>query len=226
MSSYLEWILFFAFVNISFMQPRTRRQREILDFINEFIDERGHIPSYQQIARKLKIASKSAVAKHIAALEKQGILQRRREDGSYGLELRSENAAVEAVCEIDWLETVIETDHDGFREDWEDNSIFVPKFLLGYLEAERIRAFRVSDDAMLDEHICEGDIALLEKRSFARDGAIVAAKADQRVVLSRFYRDGAFAELRPANKNYPTIRLAADKISVLGVMHGLLRPLS
>ena len=63
------------------MQPRTRRQREILDFITEFINERGHIPSYQQIARKFKIASKSAIAKHIAAMEKQGILQRRREDG-------------------------------------------------------------------------------------------------------------------------------------------------
>lgn len=206
------------------MQPRTRRQREILDFITEFIEERGHIPSYQQIARKFKIASKSAIAKHIAALEKQGILQRRREDGSFGLALRSENLANEAVCEIEWLE--IESAAESFSENWEQESIFVPKFLLGYYEPERIRAFRVPDDAMLDEHICEGDIALIEKRSFARDGAIVVAEAENRVFLKRFYRNGANIELRPANANYQTIRLSADKVSIQGVLHGLLRPLS
>ncbi|HEX9963260.1 MAG TPA: hypothetical protein VGB00_20175, partial [Pyrinomonadaceae bacterium] len=151
------------------MQPRTRRQREILDFITEFISERGHIPSYQQIARKFKIASKSAIAKHIAAMEKQGILQRRREDGSFGLALRAENLVNEAVCEIEWLELA---NAESFRENWEQEAIFVPKFLLGYYEPERIRAFRVPNDSMLDEHICEGDIALIEKRSFARDGAI------------------------------------------------------
>jgi repressor LexA len=205
------------------MQPRTRRQREILDFINEFINERGHIPSYQQIARKFKIASKSAIAKHIAAMEKQGILQRRREDGSFGLALRSENLVNEAVCEIEWLEIA---SAETFSENWEQEPIFVPRFLLGYYEPERIRAFRVPNDSMLDEHICEGDIALIEKRSFARDGAIVVAQAENRAVLKRFYRNGANIELRPANQNYQTISLSADKVSIHGVLHGLLRPLS
>jgi len=205
------------------MQPRTRRQREILDFITEFIDERGHIPSYQQIARKFKIASKSAIAKHIAAMEKQGILKRRREDGSFGLELSQENSAVESVCEITWLETASAED---FRESWEQEPIFVPKFLLGYYEPEKIRAFRVPNNSMLDEQICEGDIALIEKRSFARDGAIVVAELENRVVLKRFYRAGANVELRPANQNYQTIILSADKVSIHGVMHGLLRPFS
>jgi repressor LexA len=205
------------------MQPRTRRQREILDFINEFIDERGHIPSYQQIARKLKIASKSAVAKHIAALERQGILQRRREDGSFGLELRSDSAASDAVCEIEWLEI---SGAGSFSEEWEQNSIFVPRFLFGYLEPEKIRVFRVPNDSMLNEHICEGDIALIEKRSFARDGAIVVARAGNRLVLKRFYRAGANVELRPSNDDYETIRLSAEKVSVLGIFRGLLRPLN
>jgi repressor LexA len=205
------------------MQPRTRRQREILDFITEFINERGHIPSYQQIARKFKIASKSAIAKHIAAMEKQGILQRRREDGSFGLELRAENLMTEAVCEIEWLKLA---NAESFSENWEQEAIFVPKFLLGYYEPERIRAFRVPNDSMLDEHICEGDIALIEKRSFARDGAIVVAEAENRVVLKRFFRSGANIELRPANQNYQTLRLAADKVSIQGVLHGLLRPFS
>ena len=118
------------------MQPRTRRQREILDFINDYAERKGYQPSYQLIARHLGIASKSAVAKHVAALERLGILQRRREDGSFGLEIRPPNAVLEAVCEIEWLEA-FDTDEE-FSEEWENNPIYVPKFLLGYLDAEKV----------------------------------------------------------------------------------------
>lgn len=210
------------------MQPRTRRQREILDFIKDYTERKGYKPSYQLIARHLGIASKSAVAKHVAALERLGILQRRREDGSFGLELRPPDTILEAVCEIEWLETFAEAANgaDGnFREEWEEGPIYVPKFMLAYLEPEKIRLFRVPNDAMRDEHIVEGDVALIEKRSFARDGAIVVARVGGRVVLKRFFRAGAHVELRPANENYATISLSAEKIVVLGVFHGLLRPM-
>jgi repressor LexA len=56
------------------MQARTRRQKEILSYITEFIENRGYEPSYQQIAKHFQIASKSAIAKHIAALEEQGLI--------------------------------------------------------------------------------------------------------------------------------------------------------
>jgi repressor LexA len=206
------------------MQPRTRRQREILDFINDYTERKGYQPSYQLIARHLGIASKSAVAKHVEALERLGILQRRREDGSFGLEIRPPSAVLQAVCEIGWLEISAKAD-EGFREDWELNPIFVPRFLLGYLEPERARLFRVPNNAMLGDHICAGDIALIEKRSFARDGSIVAADIGSRAALKRYYRAGATVELRPSNEKYETIRLAADKVEVLGLFRGLIRPL-
>jgi SOS regulatory protein LexA len=205
------------------MQPRTRRQREILDFINDYTERKGYKPSYQLIARHLGIASKSAVAKHIAALEKQGILQRRTENGSFTLDMHPARSIADAVSEIEWLEL---PKTDAFCEEFENNPLFVPKFMLGFLDPSRIRAFRVTDDAMIDEHICEGDIALIEKRSFARDGACVVADVGGRILLQRYYRLGAFIELRPANKNFAPLRVSAEKVSVYGVMRGLLRPLS
>ena len=208
------------------MQPRTRRHREILDFINDYTERKGYKPSYQLIARHLGIASKSAVAKHVEALEKLGILQRRREDGSFGLEIRPPSAVLQAVCEINWLEISQGAASDGgFREEWELNPVFVPRFLLGYLEPERVRLFRATNDAMLGDHICEGDIALIEKRAFARDGAIVVADIGSRVAFKRYYRAGASVELRPSNEKYETIRLSADKVEVLGLFRGLIRPL-
>ncbi len=79
---------------------------------------------------------------------------------------------------------------------------------------------------MLDEHICEGDVALIEKRSFARDGDIVVALTENnRAVLKKFFRNGAKIELRPSNANYASILLPANKVSVEGIFRGLLRPL-
>lgn len=206
------------------MQPRTKRQREVLDYITSFIAERGYEPSYQQIARHFKIASKSAIAKHIAALETQGLLSRQRENGSFGLQVRTNQITSESVYQIQWLEVPVK---DNFEEDWENENFFIPDFMLGYADAERIRAFRVRDDSMRGEHICEGDVALLEKRGYARDGDnVVAIVENKQVLLMKYYRQGANIEFQSANPNYPPLFYSADEITILGVVRGILRPIS
>lgn len=204
------------------MQPRTKRQKQVFDYIKQFIEAHGYEPSYQLIARHLKVTSKAGVAKHIEALETQGLLQRRRENGSFALDLQPLNPILAAVCQIEWLEI---PRNEASAEEWENQPLFLPKFVVGYQAPERLRAFRVPNDAMSNEHIREGDVALLEKRSYARDGDIVAALTNKRVVLKQFYRQGAFTELRPANNGYLTIRLPANKIEILGTFRGLVRPL-
>ena len=205
------------------MQPRTRRQKEVFDYIKQYVEKHGYEPSYQLIARHLKVASKAGIAKHIEALEAQGLLSRRRENGSFWLDLKPTATIADAVCEIEWLEI---PRSDAFVEEWEKQPLFVPAFFIGYQTPERLRAFRVPNDAMCDEHICAGDIALIEKRSYARDGDIVAALAGNKsVVLKQFYRQGAYIELRPASDGYLAIKLPANKVEVLGVYRGLIRPL-
>lgn len=206
------------------MQARTRRQREILDYITEFIEKRGYEPSYQQIAKHFQIASKSAIAKHIVALEEQGLIARRRENGSFSLQLNPKKAVTnDSVCAIEWLDV---PSMDEFGEELETEPLFVPAFLLGRLQPDKIRAFVVPNDAMLEKQICEGDVALIEEKLFPRDGdCIVAVIENTGAVLKNFYRDGAFIELRPSNPDYETIRLSADKIEIKGIYRGLLRPL-
>lgn len=205
------------------MKPRTKRQKEILEYISNFIETRGYKPSYQQIAKHFQLASKAAVAKHIAALEKQGLISRRRENGSFSLELYPKLVQSDLVCEIEWLELPV---MPQFLDDFSDETLLVPTFLIGFYKPEKLCAFRVQNDSMLDEHICEGDIVLVEKRTFARDGDIVVSVINNdRVVLKRIFRDGANVELRPSNANYETIKIPADKIQVKGIYRGLIRPL-
>lgn len=204
------------------MQARTKRQKEVLDFITRYIEKHGYEPSYQQIARHLGVASKGGVARHIKALEAQGLVKRTRENGSFWLDLRKIDSIAEAVCEINWLE-VPKT--ETFLEEWEKQPLYVPKFMLGFQTPDRLRAFRVPNDAMLDAHIVEGDVGLIENRSYARDGdVVVALTQNKRVVLKQYFRDGARVELRPANANYVSILLPADKVTILGILRGVLRP--
>lgn len=201
------------------MRPRTRRQREILEYINGFVESHGHDPSYSQIALYFGVSSKSGIGKHIAALEQQGLLARRREGGRFRLELHPSETFEDLTCRIEWLE-LPETGEEPVH----NFELIVPKFMTGFLDPKKLRGFVVPNDAMLDEQICEGDIALVEKKSFARDGdCIVAALADSDVVLLKYRRKGPNIDLIPANENYDPISVPADTVVVLGIYRGLLR---
>ena len=206
------------------MPPRTKRQRDVLDYITRFIERHGYEPSYQQIARYIGIASKGGVAKHIEALENQGLLTRIRENGSFRIEFPTNNLLSEFVCEIKWLDT---PNNESSDEKQENAPLFIPKFLLGQQPPENLRGFIVPDDSMIEEHICEGDIALIQEKSFARDGeTAVVVIQNKRTVLKKFYRQGANVELRSANSNYDSISFPADKITIRGILCGILRPLN
>ncbi len=179
-------------------QPRTQRQKEILEYITRFIERHGYEPSYAQIARHFNVSSKATIAKHIAALERRGLLSRHHEDGSFGLALKVEEAPSDAICEISLLGRIAAGAPIDAIEDAEP--IVVPRYLLGRVRPERVYALRVKGDSMIDEHICDGDIALIENRTEARDGEIIVALiAGARATLKRLYRFGQEVELRPAN---------------------------
>lgn len=206
------------------MQPRTKRQKDVLDYITHFIERHGYEPSYQQIARYLGVASKGGVAKHIEALENQGFISRKRENGNFKLELPAKNSLDEFVCEIKWLDV---PNNESLLEEAENQPLFVPRFLIGHQTPESLRAFSVLNDSMIEEHICQGDIALVQEKSFARDGEVVVAVIENvKTVVKKFYRQGANVELRPANPDYISILLSADKISVRGILCGILRPMN
>jgi repressor LexA len=79
---------------------------------------------------------------------------------------------------------------------------------------------------MIDEHICDGDIALIENRTDARDGEIVVALLTEQnqATLKRLFRRGANVELHPANSQLQPLTVPAREVAVQGIFRGLLRP--
>ncbi len=204
------------------MEPRTKRQKEVLDFVTRFIDRNGHKPSYQQIAMHLGVSSRSGIQRHIAALESQGLISRRREDGRFGIELPLQKIASDKVCDIEFIELA---DEGGVFVVADRNTLTVPRSLIGPLAPDEVFACRAPDDSMTGRHVCEGDMVLLEKRSYARRGQAAIARAENdRMLFGLYYQHGLETEIRPANDAYEPVVLPADEITIEGVMRGLLRP--
>lgn len=205
------------------LPPRTQRQKDILDYIVRFLERRGHVPSYAQIAHHFGVKSRATIAKHIAALEKRGLLTRRGEDGEFALSIKVAEPPSDSLCEVPLAGRIAAGQPIEVVSDAE--TISVPRFLLGRVRPEKVYAVKVHGDSMIEDHICDGDIALIENRSEARDGEIVVALIDEtHATLKRLVRRGAEVELQPANSEHESFRVPANRIRVQGIFRGLLRP--
>jgi len=133
------------------------------------------------------------------------------------------DAAADASCEVRLVGRIAAGAPIDAIEETE--MICVPRFLLGRVRPERIYALRVKGDSMIDEHICDGDIALIESRNEARDGEIVVALIDRaRATLKRIFRFGEEVELRPSNAQLQPLRLRASRVEIQGIFRSLMRP--
>jgi repressor LexA len=204
------------------MLPRTQRQKDILDYITRFSERNRYEPSYAQIARHFGVKSRATIAKHIAALERRGLITRTHEDGSFALSVKVDDP--DALCQVKLLGRIAAGTPLDVVES--DETLSVPRFLLGRVKPERVFALRVKGDSMIDEHICDGDIALIENRTEVRDGEIVVALLieENQATLKKLYRRGANVELHPANSQLQPLTLPANQVSIQGVFRGLLRP--
>ena len=205
------------------MHTQTPRQRQVLDFIVRYIDSHGYRPSYQVIAREMGVRSRAGIARIVNVLESQGLLTRRRENGHFYIDLGNSKQNSAGNSMIDWLD--VPELHSSW-EQWQHDAISVPNFMLGVQKPERMRAYRIMDDGLIGESIREGDVGLVELRQFARDGErVVAVLENKSSVLRRYYRTGSEIELRSINDSpdFAPIRMIADRVSVRGVLRGLLR---
>jgi repressor LexA len=204
----------------------TPRQKEVLDFIVEYIDRNGYSPSFEELAAGLKLASLATVHKHISALEQKNYLKRRYNE-SRSIEVspeykRSEKERLHGrspAVEIPLLGRIaagmpVESVPDPVSLNFSDFAASSDTF-----------ALEVRGDSMIEDHICSGDFVLIEKASEVRDGEIVVALVDGlETTLKRFYRepDGS-VRLQPANSTMEPIRVPAASVQLQGRVLAVLR---
>ena len=145
----------------------TRRQREVFDFIREYLEREGYAPSLEEIGLRFGLSSVATVHKHVQNLVEKGLL-RKAWNRSRSLEIV--DPASTAARVIPLLGTVAAG--APIEAVATPDTISVPADLIGRKECY---ALRVSGDSMVDDHIVDGDVVLLESRSIPHEGETVVA---------------------------------------------------
>jgi repressor LexA len=230
----------------------TRKQHELLMFINQRLGATGVSPSFDEMKDALNLRSKSGIHRLISGLEERGFIRRlaHRARALEVVKLPEEVAIPAAAEKSRFSPTVIRGDFSGALpgspvapdtaavelplygriaagtpiEALRDQaaSIGVPSTLLG--RSGEHYALEVAGDSMIEAGILDGDTVIIQRCDTAENGAIVVALVDNlEVTLKRLRRRGASIALEPANPAYETRIFGPDRVNVQGRLVGLLR---
>ena len=199
------------------MQPLTKRQREILDFLNEFIDKHGYAPSLEEVGRRFGLSSLATVHKHLTNLQDKGFIKRVW-NRSRSVELVPTRVGARAV-DLPLLGNVAAG--APIEAVVSSETVAVPEDLVGKRDTY---ALRVRGDSMIDEQIRDGDVVIVEDRKSAQNGEMVIALLQgAEVTLKKFYRDNERVRLQPANDTMQPLIVDANQVQIQGVIVGVMR---
>jgi repressor LexA len=197
--------------------PLTKRQREILDYLGEFIQQHGYAPSLEEIGRRFSLSSLATVHKHLTNLQEKGFI-RRSWNRSRSVELvptRSGGRALELPL-LGFVAAGAPIEAIASAE-----VIAVPEDLVGKRDTY---VLKVRGDSMIDEQIRDGDFVIVEDRKTAENGEmVIALLGGADVTLKKFYRDNGRIRLQPANPAMLPILVAPEQLQIQGVVVGVMR---
>ncbi|HEX9884888.1 MAG TPA: transcriptional repressor LexA [Longimicrobiales bacterium] len=199
--------------------PLTKRQKEILDHIGVFIEDRGYAPSFEEIAEHFGYSSLATVHEHLSNLERKGYI-RKAYNESRSLELVERDAPPPAIP-LPLLGTVAAGLPIEAVADTEVLS--VPPDMVR--SGRRNYVLRVQGDSMIDEQIRDGDYIVVSAQDTANDGQmVVALVGGDSATVKKLYREpGGRVRLQPANPGMAPILEDARNVRVQGIVVGVIR---
>lgn len=201
----------------------TKRQRELYDFLTNFVAKNGYSPSFEEIGDGLGLSSLATVHKHLTNLEKKGLVKRDY-NRSRSIDVLApkgrfkKEMAVAPGVELPLLGRIAAGRPVETLENPETIS------LNDVTRSKDVFVLQVTGDSMQDEHIVDGDYVMVEKIKTARNGEIVVALVDgSDTTLKRFYHEGDRIRLQPSNAAMAPIMVPAAAVQIQGRVIGVLR---
>lgn len=194
----------------------TKRQKQVLDYINKFNNENGYSPTLEEIAKHFKLSSVATVHEHLEMLKQKGYLQK------VANQPRAIESRQEELLQIPILGTIAAGQPIEAIEDTKE-TIALPKSRQP--NNENVYALRVIGDSMIDENINNGDVVIIKKQDEARNGEKVVALLDNNeATLKTFYRKNNTIYLQPANKNYQPIQIEKGQtLNIQGIVQDIIK---
>jgi repressor LexA len=202
----------------------TKRQKEVLNFLVNFINKNGYSPSFEEIGRGLKLTSLATVHKHLSTLEKKGFI-RRGYNQSRSVEVTQlpkpvrDDVLDRHVVELPLAGRIAAGQPLEAVEDRETIS------LSDFARGRNTFVLQVKGESMRDDHILDGDYIVVEQTQVANPGEIVVALVgEDEATVKRFYREpGGKIRLQPANPAVAPILVPANEVKIQGRVVGVLR---
>jgi repressor LexA len=201
----------------------TKRQKEVFDYIDNFVRENGYSPSFEEIGEGLGLSSLATVHKHVSNLESKGFLKRDY-NRSRSIDIvppkgsGRKAAAVPPALELPLLGRIAAGRPIEAVENPETLS------LSDFAGSKETYVLKVVGESMQDEHIVEGDYVIVEAAKTARNGEIVVAVVEgSDATLKRIYHEGENLRLQPSNAKMQPIIVPARSVEIRGKVIGVLR---
>ncbi len=203
------------------MKPLTEKQKNVLRIIAEKIKEVGYPPTLQELADELGVASKNAVLKHLAALEKKGYIGKRQGGAARGIRILEHLGFLDGPGENSVpLVGSVTAGSPLLAEENVEGYLTVPRHLLP--AKGDYFALRVQGDSMVNAGIFENDLVVVKSTNTAHNGDIVVALIGNETTVKRFVVQNGEPYLKPENPKYPEIR-PTQEWSVQGKVVALIR---
>ncbi len=202
-------------------EPLTKRQKEILDYVTQFIEIHGYAPSYREIAEAFKLGSVATVAEHVESLVSKGLLQKGDNEARSLQLIKPSDLDTERSVGLPILGLIaagqpIET-IEGHRDTLE-----VPPFMVGRRNSY---VLQVKGQSMIEDGILDGDFVVIAEKEVPSNGEVVVALVNgSEATLKRYYKEKDHIRLQPANSSMdPIIVKPSTPIQIQGVVIGVIR---
>jgi repressor LexA len=201
----------------------TKRQRQVYDFIADFVQRNQFTPSFQEIGDGLGLSSLATVHKHITNLEKKGLLNRDY-NRSRSIDLLPPKGRLKQAMSVNTGMVLPLLGRISAGQPIEAIERPETISLADFVRSKEVFVLEVRGDSMQDEAILDGDYVLVEKTKIAHNGDIVVALVEgSDATLKRFYREGEKVRLQPSNSKMKPIMLHARDVDIQGRVIGVLR---
>jgi repressor LexA len=200
--------------------PLTKRQKEILDYIQAFIAEQGYAPSFEEIAESFGYSSLATVHEHLSNLERKGYI-RKSYNESRSIELIGPEPDAGRSVELPLLGRVAAGAPIEAVQDAE--TLAVPLDMVRRRRDNYV--LRVEGNSMIEEQIRDGDYIVVQAQETAEDGEmVVALVGGESATVKKLYREEAGrVRLQPANPSMDPIFVDPDELRIQGIVVGVIR---
>lgn len=226
MTSAFLFTIFVVYKGALFMKKElTERQKNIYQFIKEYINFNGYPPTYREIGTHFSIASTFGVKRHIDALIKKGFLKT-NENSSRTISVTDSSTGNSAPKHTDIIEIPIigrvAAGEPILAEENIEGTFNIQSSLIN--GKANCFALKVKGDSMINAGIFEGDVVIINPQKEANNGEIIVALIENEATLKRFNRKDGKISLLPENDNYsPILITESDNFSIVGKALGIFR---